>query len=134
MSLVSLYTLITNIVFYTDSLTAYMLEGPGAIFTDVRGSISRTYSPSPIDLRWLAPRLVTLVNSTDTFYAVYRSCSLSLFFFSFSFFLSVALSSRIRHRAVSQSAIFDESVVKVSRAESHVSHFARYIIDAVGST
>jgi len=82
-----LYILIT--IFYTDSLTPYMLEGPGAIFTD-GSELDLAASPARIDLRCLAPRLVTLVNSMDFFYVSYHSLSLSL---------SLALSSHSFQRA-----------------------------------
>jgi len=97
-----------NIVFYTDSLTStYMLEGPGAIFTNVRCSISQLQLRRDlIDLRWLAPRLVTLVNSMDSL------CCLP-------FSLSLSLSHTFCHIKFARGAIiirvFDKSVAKVSR-------------------
>ncbi|KAL6263355.1 hypothetical protein P5V15_006150 [Pogonomyrmex californicus] len=104
-----------NIVFYTNSLTTYMLKGPGAIFTDVRGSICQ---PRRVDR---SPMACTETSNASKFYGLFMlfiilslSLSLSLSFSCTRTFCHIKFTLVFACGAV-MIRVFDESVIKVSR-------------------
>lgn len=71
-------------------------------------------SPNLIDLRWLAPRLVTLVNSMDSLCCLPFSLSLSLFLSHSHTFCHIKFALVFARGAIII-RVFDKSVAKVSR-------------------
>lgn len=79
-------------------------------------------SPSLIDLRWFAPRLVTLVNSMDSFYTVYRSLFLSLFFVLSSRFILARGADHNPRYSIKAWKKWTATTLHVTRLVSHVAH------------